>query len=79
MAERTIRVNAQLPGVPEWLKINGSVVIPLPLKSVREMAQKLAEVAEGDSVNLEISFAKGKGVTLDFKYSAEGKAAEVKD
>jgi copper(I)-binding protein len=55
------------------------VVIPLPLKSVREMAQKLAEVAEGDSVNLEISFAKGKGVTLDFKYSAEGKAAEVKD
>ena len=79
MADRTIRIDAQIPRVPEWLKINGSITIPLPLKSVRELAQKLAEVAEGDNVNLELSFAKGKGVVIDFKYTPEGKSATAKD
>jgi len=48
MANKVIKITAHLPAIPEWLKINNSITIPLPLKSAKELAQKLLEV-QGDA------------------------------
>jgi len=40
MANKVIKITANLPIIPDWLKINNSITIPLPLKSAKELAQK---------------------------------------
>jgi hypothetical protein len=44
MVNKVIKIIAHLPAIPDWLKISNSITIPLPLKSAKELAQKLLEV-----------------------------------
>ena len=41
MANKVIIITAHLPAIPDWLKINNSITVPLPLKSAKELAKKL--------------------------------------
>jgi hypothetical protein len=58
MANKVIKITAHLPAIPDWLKINNSITIPLPLKSAKELAQKLLEVQ--NDAEIKINFASGK-------------------
>jgi len=55
MANKVIKITANLPIIPDWLKINNSITIPLPLKSAKELAQKLLEI-QGDA-EIKLNFA----------------------
>jgi hypothetical protein len=46
MPKKVLRITTHLPAIPNWLKINNSITIPLPLKSAKELATKLLEVKE---------------------------------
>jgi hypothetical protein len=71
MANKVIRITAHLPAIPEWLKINNSITVPLPLKSAKELAQKLLEV-EGDA-EIKLNFASGKKTTVEISWDSEKK------
>jgi pyrrolidone-carboxylate peptidase len=53
------------------LKINNSITVPLPLKSAKELAQKLMEVQEDVVINL--NFASGKKTTVEINWDSEDK------
>jgi hypothetical protein len=40
MANKIIKIIAHLPAIPDWLKIDNSITVPLPMKSAKELAQK---------------------------------------
>ena len=65
MPNKVIKINAHLPLVPDWLKINNSITFSLPLKSAKELAKKLLEVE--DTVDVEINFLSGKELILEIK------------
>jgi hypothetical protein len=69
MAEKVIRVNTHLPAIPDWLKISKSISFTIPLKTAKDLAVRLAEV-KGD-VEVEINFATGKEVAVEFKYESK--------
>jgi hypothetical protein len=71
MTNKIINITARLPAIPDWLKINNSITIPLPLKSAKELAQKLLEV-QGD-VEVKINFASGKKTTVEIDWESEKK------
>ena len=71
MANKVINITAHLPAIPEWLKINNTITIPLPLKSAKELAQKLLEV-QGD-VEIKLNFASGKKTTVEINWDSEKK------
>ena len=71
MANKVINITAHLPSIPEWLKINNSITYPLPLKSAKELAQKLLEV-QGD-VEIKLNFASGKKTTVEINWDSEKK------
>ena len=71
MANKVIKIIAHLPAIPEWLKINNSITFPLPLKSAKELAQKLMEV-QGD-VEIKLNFASGKKTTIEINWESENK------
>jgi len=71
MANKVIKITTQLPAIPDWLKINNSITVPLPLKSAKELAQKLLDVE--DDVEIKLSFASGKKSTVEIKYESENK------
>jgi hypothetical protein len=71
MANKVINITAHLPAIPEWLKINNSITFPLPLKSAKELAQKLLEV-QGD-VEIKLNFASGKKTTVEINWDSEKK------
>ena len=71
MAKKVIKIIAHLPAIPDWLKINNSITIPLPVKSAKELAEKLLEV-QGD-VEIKISFASGKKTTVEIDWDTDKK------
>jgi len=71
MANKVIKITAHLPAIPEWLKINNSITIPLPLKSAKELAQKLLEV-QGDA-EIKLTFASGKKTVVEIDWDSEKK------
>ena len=56
MANKVIKITTHLPAIPDWLKINNSITIPLPLKNAKELAQKLLDVQ--DDVEIKAQFCK---------------------
>lgn len=66
MPNKVLKITAHLPAIPNWLKINNSITLPLPLKSAKELAKKLLEVQE--DVEIELNFATGTETTLEIKY-----------
>jgi len=71
MANKVIKITAYVPAIPDWLKINNSITVPLPLKSAKELAQKLMEVQE--DVVIKLNFASGKKTTVEINWDSEDK------
>ena len=69
MPKKVLKITAHLPAIPEWLKINNSITIPLPLKSAKELAEKLLEVQE--DAEIELNFAAGKESSVEIKYETK--------
>jgi hypothetical protein len=66
MPKKVLKIITRLKAIPDWLKINNSITIPLPLKSAKELAKKLLEVDE--DAEIELNFAAGKETTIEIKY-----------
>jgi len=66
MAKKILKINTHLPAIPDWLKVNNSITLPLPLKSARELANKLLEVRE--DIEIELNFSTGKKTSVEIKY-----------
>mgnify|MGYP001569468319 CR=1 FL=1 len=66
MPKKVLKIIARLKAIPDWLKINNTISIPLPLKSAKELAKKLLEVDE--DAEIELNFAAGKDTTIEIKY-----------
>lgn len=66
MSKKVLKITTHLRAIPEWLKINNSISIKLPLKSAKELAQKLLEVE--DDVEIMINFASGKEAGVEIKF-----------
>jgi hypothetical protein len=66
MAKKVTKITTHLPAIPDWLKINNSITLLLPLKSARELAKSLLEVQ--DDVEIELHFTTGKESTIEIKY-----------
>ena len=66
MSEKIIRITTHIPAIPNWLKINNSITIHLPLKSAKELAAKLTEV--NDDIEIELNIATGKEANVEIKY-----------
>ena len=66
MPKKVLSITTHLSAIPDWLKINNSITIPLPLKNAKELAQKLLEVQE--DVEIELNFATGKKTTVEIKF-----------
>lgn len=71
MAKKIIKINTHLPAIPDWLKINNSIIIPVPLKNAKELAQKLLEV--DDDVEIKLNFVSGKKTAVEIQYESESK------
>ena len=71
MAKKVIMITAHLPAIPEWLKINNSITVPLSLKSAKELAQKLLEVQ--DNVEIKLNLTSGKKTTVEIDWESEVK------
>ena len=69
MPKKVLKITTHLPAIPDWLKINNSITLPLPLKSAKELVKKLLEVQE--DVEIELNFATGKETTLEIKYDTK--------
>ena len=66
MPKKVLKINAHFPAIPDWLKINNSITIPLPLKSAKDLAKKLLEVQE--DIEIELNFSTGKKPDVEIKY-----------
>jgi hypothetical protein len=66
MPKKVLKITTHLPAIPNWLKINNSITIPLPLKSAKELAAKLLEVKE--DIEIELNLATGKEASVEIKY-----------
>ena len=71
MANKVIKITVYVPAIPDWLKINSSITIPLPLKNAKELAQKLLEVQ--DDVEIKLNFASGKKTNVEINWDSEKK------
>jgi hypothetical protein len=69
MSKKVVKVIAHLPMIPDWLKIDNTITVPLPLKTAKELAKKLLEMQ--DDLEIEISFASGKDKSVEIKYDNE--------
>ena len=65
-AGEVLRITTHLAAIPNWLKINNSITIPLPLKSAKKLAKKLLEVQ--DDVEIQLNFSTGKKTTVEIKF-----------
>ena len=74
MQKNVIKITTHLPAIPEWLKINNSITIPLPVKKAKELAQKLLEV--DDDVEVKLDFASGKEPSVEIRYEMDISAKE---
>jgi len=66
MPKKVLKIHSHLPAIPDWLKINNSITIPLSLKSAKDLAKKLSEVQE--DIEIELNFSSGKEPTVEIKY-----------
>jgi len=66
MPKKVLKITTLLSAIPDWLKINNSITLPLPLKSAKELARKLLEVQE--DIEIELNFATGKETTVEIKF-----------
>lgn len=66
MTKKVLKITTHLPAIPDWLKISKSIIIPLPLKSAKELAQKLLEIKE--DVEIELNISTGKEPDIEIKY-----------
>jgi hypothetical protein len=66
MPKTIIKINTYLAAIPNWLRIDNSITIPLPLKSAKELAKKLLDMQ--DDAEIEINFASGKQTLVEIKY-----------
>ena len=71
MTKKVINITTHLQALPDWLKINNSIAVPLQLKSAKELAQKLLEVH--DDVEINLNFLSGEQTTVEIKYETEKK------
>ena len=71
MTKKIIKITTHLPVIPDWLKINNSITVPLPLKSAKELAKKLLDVQ--DDVEINLNFATGEKTTVAISYEPEKK------
>jgi hypothetical protein len=71
MAKKVIKITTYIPAIPDWLKIGNAITVPLPLKSAKELAQKLLDI--DDDVEIKINFASGKKTALEIYYEPEKK------
>ena len=71
MAKKIVKISTHLPAIPDWLKINNSIIIPVPLKKAKELAQKLLEV--DDDVEIKLNFVSGKKTAVEIQYESESK------
>ena len=71
MTKNIIKITTHLPAMPDWLKVNNSITVPLPLKSAKELAKKLLDIQ--DDVEINLNFATGKKTTVEIKYEPEKK------
>ena len=71
MAKKIVKISTHLPAIPDWLKINNSIIIPVPLKNAKELAQKLLEV--DDDVEIKLNFVSGKKTEVEIQYESESK------
>jgi hypothetical protein len=71
MTKNVIKITTHLPAMPDWLKVNNSITVPLPLKSAKELAKKLLDIQ--DDVEINLNFATGKKTTVEIKYEPEKK------
>lgn len=69
MEKKVLKISTHLPVMPEWLKLNNSITLPLPLKKARELAKQLLEIQ--DDVEIELSFATGEKPAVEIKLEAE--------
>jgi hypothetical protein len=69
MTKKVIKITTHLPAIPDWLKISKSIVIPLPLKTAKELAKKLLEIQE--DVEIELNFTPGKEPDVEIKYETK--------
>jgi hypothetical protein len=72
MPKKTLTITTRLPAIPEWLKINNSITLPLSLKSAKELAKKLSEVQE--DIEIKLNFSTGKGTNIEINYELEKEA-----
>jgi hypothetical protein len=72
MSKKVLKITTHLPAIPNWLKINNSIVIPLPLKTAKELASKLLEVTE--DIEIELNLATGKEATVEIKYELKNES-----
>jgi hypothetical protein len=75
MPKNVLKITTHLSAIPNWLKINNSITIPLPLKSAKELAKKLLEVQE--DVEIEINFATGKETSVEIKYEPKQEGGDL--
>ena len=75
MLKKILKITTHLPAIPEWLKINNSITIPLPLKSAKELAKKLLEVQE--DIEIKINFATGKKTTVEIEFEPKKEGGGV--
>jgi hypothetical protein len=71
MPKKVLKITTHFPAIPDWLKINNSITIPLPLKSAKELASKLLEVKE--DIEIKLNFASGKETSVEIKYELQKK------
>jgi hypothetical protein len=69
MPKKVLKITAHLPVIPDWLKINNSITLPLPLKSARELANRLLDVKE--DIEIELKFSTGKEISVEIKYETK--------
>ena len=66
MPKKVLKISTRFSAIPDWVKINNSITLPLPLKSAKELAKKLLEVQE--DVEIELNFSTGKETTVEIKF-----------
>jgi hypothetical protein len=76
MPKKVLKIHTHLPAIPDWLKINNSITIPLSLKSAKDLAKKLSEVQE--DIEIELNFSSGKEPTVEIKYETMSRRKKEK-
>jgi hypothetical protein len=69
MAKKVLTITTHLHAISDWLKINNSITLPLPLKNAKELAKKLLEVQE--DIEIKLNFATGKETNVEINIETQ--------